>query len=406
MPPRIGPASQRDTLRKMRAMNEIDRLSEFLQRLTPLSRSCLLSELERLELCGIDMPGSADIQSRLRAEFRKDGSTQARATNPSRYFFAPLQLLLIDGAPEHANLGRISRNTLTPIWEWICRDLLPTMARDYIKAINDQVAANNPKEVQKIASTFQTKVVKVLESTLTSSESTESARAKLAQYTASRTAFDDVVKMLHVLRAGDALPKFNEKLPERIAKFDDGQVVQATAQLDAFKKAHPDALPFALALVARRLKTPWQLVRLATKVAASKAATDIAATPYACVVHMVLDRLDDKRLALRIALRNNRVLVARDLLAEIYDTEYALKVRIDGIEHCDWGVRLQQLMDAIAKLVSAEVSRFPANVGHILGSRRLRSHDTLGGKLTYLAWKGRDAMQDGAAAFRKLIGQN
>ncbi|MBB4374097.1 hypothetical protein GGD63_006926 [Bradyrhizobium sp. cir1] len=386
-------------------MNEIDRLSEFLQRLTPLSRSCLLSELERLELCGIDMPGSAEVLARLRAEFRKDGSTQARATSPSRYFFAPLELLLIDGAPEHANAGRISRNTLTPIWEWICRDLLPTMARDYIKAINDQVAANNPKEVQKIASSFQTKVVKVLENTLASAESAEIARGKLAQYTASHTAFDDVRKMQHVLRAGDALPKFNEKLPEKIAKFDDGQVAQITAQLDAFRKSHPEALPFALALVARRLKTSWQLVRLATKAAASKAAADVAATPYSSVVPMVLDRLDDKRLALRVALRHNRVLVARDLLAEIYDTEYALKVRIDGIEASEWGIRLQQLMDAIAALVSAEVSRFPSNVGHILGSRRLRSHDTLGGKLTYLAWKGRDAMQDGAAAFRKLIGQ-
>jgi hypothetical protein len=73
------------------------------------------------------------------------------------------------------NAGRISRNTLTPIWEWICRDLLPTMARDYIKAINDQDAANNPREVLKIAATFQTKVVKVLENTCASAESTEFA---------------------------------------------------------------------------------------------------------------------------------------------------------------------------------------------------------------------------------------
>jgi hypothetical protein len=385
-------------------MNEIDQLSEFLRKLTPLSRSCLLSELERLELCGIDMPGSAEIQAKLRAEFRNDGSSQARATSPSRYFFAPLELFLIDGAPDHANAGRISRNTLTPIWEWICRDLLPTMARDYIKAINDQVTANKPKEVLKLASTFQNKVVKVLENTLASAESTEFARGRLAQYTASRTAFDDVRKMQHVLRAGDALQKFNEKLPETIAKFDDAQAARITARLDAFRKSHPQALPFALALVARRLKTPWQLVRLATRTAASKSAADVAAAPYACVVPMVLDRLDDKRLALRIALRHNRVLVARDLLAEVYDTEYALKVRIDGIEHCEWGIRLQQLMDAIATLVSAEVSRFPSNVGHILGSRRLRSHDTLGGKLSYLAGKGRDVVQDSAAAFRKLIG--
>ncbi|MFL6837098.1 MAG: hypothetical protein ACJ8FZ_07305 [Bradyrhizobium sp.] len=385
-------------------MNDIDQLSEFLQKLTPLSRSCLLSELERLELCGIDMPGSSDIQAKLRAEFRKDGSSQARATSPSRYFFAPLELFLIDAAPDHPNSGRISRNTLTPIWEWICRDLLPTMARDYIKAINDQVTAKNPKEVLKIASIFQVKVVKVLENTLASPEGTESARAKLAQYTASRTAFNDVTKMLHVLRAGDALSKFNAKLPEKISKFDDGKVVKIIALLDAFRKSHPQALPFALTLVASRVTPFWQTVRLATKPAASKSAADVAATPYAIVVAMALDRLDDRRLALRIALRHNRVLISRDLLTEIYDTEYALKVRIDGFENSEWGVRLQQLMDAIAALVSAEVSRFPSNVGHILGSRRLRSHDTLGGKLSYLAWKGRDAVQDGAAAVRKLLG--
>lgn len=384
---------------------EIDRLWEFLQRLTPLSRSCLLSELERLELCGIDMPGSADIQAKLRAEFRKDGSSQSRDSNPSRHFFAPLELLLTGGAPERANAGRISRNTLTPIWEWICRDLLPTMARDYIKAINDQVAANNPKEVQKIASAFQTKVVKVLENTLASPENAAAARAKLGQYTASRTAFDDVKKMLLVLQAGSALAKFNESLPERITKFDDGRVARITALLDAFGKTNAPAIPFALALVARRLKSPWQLIRLATKAAATKNAADVAATPYAIAVSMALDQLDDLRLSLRVALKHNRVLAARDLLAQIYDTEYAIRVRIDQLDQSEWGVRLQQTMEAIATLVASEISRFPDNVGHILGSRRLRSHDSLSGKLTYLAWKGRDAVHDSAAVFRKLIGQ-
>lgn len=405
MPPRDGLMTVGKAAKELRAMIEVERIWEFLQRLTPLSRSCLLSELERLELCGVDMPGSSDILAKLRAEFRKDGSTQSRAVNPSRYFFAPLESLLIDGAPEHANAGRISRNTLTPIWEWICRDLLPTMARDYIKAINDQIAANNAKEVLKVASTFQTKVIKVLENTLASPEGTKMARAQLGQYTASRFAFDDVTKMLHVLRARDALAKFTEKLPERISKFDDAQVAQITARLNSFGKTHAEALPFAIALVARRLRTSWHLIRLATKAATSKTATDVAAAPYAIVVSMVLDQLDDKRLALRIALKHNRVLIARDLLADIYDTEYALKVRIDQIEQSGWGVRLEQLMEAIANLVASEVSRFPDNVGHILGSRRLRSHDSLSGKLTYLAWKGRDAMQDGAAVFKKLIGQ-
>jgi flagellin-specific chaperone FliS len=158
-------------------------------------------------------------------------------------------------------------------------------------------------------------------------------------------------------------------------------------------------------LVAGRLKTPWQLIRLATKAAPSKNAADVAASPYSIVVAMVLDRLEDKRTALRVALRNNRVMVAKEILTEIYDTEYALRVRIDQLDESEWGTRLQNLMDSIAALVEAEVSRFPDNVGHVLGSRSLRSHQSLAGRLTYLAWKGRDAVSDGAAYCKRLIGQ-
>jgi hypothetical protein len=209
--------------------------------------------------------------------------------------------------------------------------------------------------------------------------------------------------MLCVLRAREALAKFGDALPVTLEKFDDARLSKVTALLDEFRKTNAEEIPFALALVAMRLRTPWQLIRLATKAAPSKNAADIAATPYAIAVSMVLDRLDDKRSALRVALRNNRVLVAKELLTDIYDTEYALQVRIDLLEESDWGERLRHLMTAIAALVEAEVSRFPANIGHVLGSRSLRSNQTLAGRLAYLAWKGRDAMSGGAAYCRKLV---
>jgi len=386
-------------------MIQIDQIQEYLKKLTPLARSSLLTELERLELCGTEMPGSAEILTNLRAEFRKDGSTQNRVDNPSRYFFAPLEPLLVEGAPEHANSGRMLRGSLAPIWEWINRDLLRTMARDYVKAINELVAADNQREVQKVIAAFQTKVVKSLEGTLGSPDGANQARIKLATYTALHAVYDDLIKMLCVLRARDALAKFNDALPATIEKFDDARVSKVTALLDAFAKTNADVLPFALALVARRLRTQWQLIRLATKAAPGKNAADIAATPYAITISMVLDRLDDKRSALRVALKNNRVLVAKEILTDIYDTEYALQVRIDLLDQSDWGVRLDSLMKAITALVEAEVARFPPNVGHVLGSRSLRSHQSLAGRLTYLAWKGRDAVSDGAAYCMKLVGQ-
>ena len=186
-------------------MTLADRIQEFLQRLTPLTRSSLLTELERLEMCDSEMPGSAEIIAKLRAEFRKDGSTQNRVSNPSRYFFAPLEPLLVDGAPEHANSGRIQRGSLAAIWEWISRDLLRTMARDYVKKIDELIVANNLREARRVADTFQTKVVKYLESTLGSADAANQTRARLATYTASPAVYDDLIKMLSVLRVRDAL---------------------------------------------------------------------------------------------------------------------------------------------------------------------------------------------------------
>jgi hypothetical protein len=383
-----------------------DRIGEFLQRLTPMTRSNLLTELERLELCEDEMPGSAEILAKLRAELRKDSSTQHRAGNPSRHFFAPLEPLLTDGTPLHANSGRITRGSLSAIWEWISRDLLPTMARDYIKQLDELIAADNQREARKVVAAFQTKVVKYLESTLNSRDRADETRTKLAVYTASHAVYEDLAKMLCVLRARDALAKFNDALPASIQKFDDARVSKIEALLDGFAKDHAEAIPFALALLARRLKTQWQLIRLATKAAATKNAADVAATPYAIAVSMVLDRLDDSRSALRVALRNNRVLVAKEILTNIYDTEYALRVRIDLLDQSDWGQRLGRLMDAIAALVNVELARFPDKLHHVLGSRRLRSYQSLAGRLTYLAWKGRDAAGDAAAYCRKLIGQS
>ena len=407
MPTRDGPTVDTESNRGKTTftMTLADRIQEFLLRLTPPTRFSLLTELERLETCDSEVPGSAEVLAKLRSEFRKDGSSQNRVSLPPRFFFAPLESLLIDGAPEHANSGRIQRGSLASIWEWISRDLLPTMARDYVKKIDELTAANNEREARQIAAAFQTKVIKSLENTLSSSGGADQIRVKLATYTASRAAYGDLTKMLCVLRARDALAKFNNTLPVKIEKFDDERLAKIAALLGEFGKSHAEALPFALALVAKRLKTPWQLIRLATKAAPSRNAADIAAAPYAITVSMVLDRLDGKRLALRVALKSDRFLVAREILIEIYDIEYALQNSIDLFDESAWGERLRTLMHAIAALVEAEVSRFPDNIGHVLSSRSLRHHQSLMGRVIHLAWKGRDAVRDGATYCKKLIGQ-
>ncbi len=389
-------------------MIQADRIGDYLRELTPQARSCLLIELERLEACGTEVPGAASLLENLRAEFRNSEKarqrTPHRIANPSRHFFNPVGPLLVDGATQHGNSGRIHRGSLAPIWEWIGQDLLPSMTAEYVAQMQPLIAAERHMDIRKVVAAFQAKVVTYLDNALGAPGGAARARGKLATYTASPVAYDDLIKTLSVLRVRDALAKFREALPSSIREFGDAKVLEITRLLHAFRKAHPEEIPFALTLVAKSLKIHWQLIRLATKAARSKNAADVAATPYAIVVSMVLDRLEDSRAALCVALKNNRVLVAREILIDIYDVEYALRVRIDQIDQCDWGRRLDRLMHEIAALVEAEIARFPDKVDHVLGSRSLRSHQSLTGRLNYLAWKGRDALRNGTARCLKLLG--
>lgn len=380
-----------------------EQIRKYLKQMTQQARSRLLAEVERLQLCGGDIPGSDFILAELREEFRNKGQTHESTANPSRYFFQPLEPLLVDRAAESANSGQISRGSLGTIWQWINENLLPTMARDYAGTMKRAVATNNLREAQRVAQAFQIKVTRYLEGTLASADGAEHARADLSVYTSSPAIFDDLTKMLSVLRARDALAEFSKALPPKIKEFEDEQLAEVIDLLNALTAKHAEAMPFALTMVAKLLKTPWQLIRLATKIAASKDAADIAATPYAIAVSMVLDQLDDKRLALRRALKSNRIPIARDILIDIYDIEYAMRVRVDLLDECEWGQRLNGLMEAVAALVEAEVHTIPEGLRHVLGSRALHSHDTLTGRLTYVAWKGRDALVDGAAYCRKLV---
>src|SRR3984957_8183816 len=213
--PHAGHGQQRVILYQSHHLAMIqNRLKEFLQRLTPPTRSNLLDELERLELSGAEIPGAGEVMETLRAEFRGGGQNQKRNSIPARYFFAPLEPLLVEGSPQHGTTGGIQRGSLSAIWEWISRDLLPTMARDYIKNVTDLIALDKQREARQAATTFQTKVAKSMENILSSLDSADQIRSRLAFYTASPLVFDDLAKMLGALRARDELAKLNERSEE------------------------------------------------------------------------------------------------------------------------------------------------------------------------------------------------
>jgi hypothetical protein len=371
-----------------------DRVKKYLQNMSPQARKNLLAEIERMQMYGETMPGGDVLLEQLRAEFRGSGETHDRLGNPSRHFFQPIEALFVNRPAERTNPGQISRGSLSPIWEWISNDLLRTMSRDYSDKVKDALIKGDAPRARTIARDFQSKVLKSLEGTLDTRDGTGRARSGLAQYTASQAVFEDLRKVMAALRVRDGLEKLDRALPPRIDELHGKVLANVRGFLDAFAaEQRSEALPFALALVARRLKRRWQLVRLATSTAQGRGVAAIAGSRFAMSVVIVLDHLDDLRLGLKQALRSDRLQIAKDNLADIYEIETALRDEIGQLETSDWGQKLDGLMAQVAADLDAEFHRLPEGTQHVLGS--LHRH---GGHGAFVA-----LMRKGCDALRSLV---
>jgi hypothetical protein len=153
-------------------------------------------------------------------------------------------------------------------------------------------------------------------------------------------------------------------------------------------------VPFALTIVAKRLETPWELLSIATGPVDDRAAARIAASPFAIVVSMVLDQIEEKHLLLLFALRNNRPVRAKEIVSEIYRIEEALRTQIE-LKGSDWAQQLDDLMMAVQAAVNAEINSIPGDhrhLTHILESPRLRPDHSFSHKVGHIFEKGWDVV--------------
>jgi hypothetical protein len=386
-----------------------DRIRAYLARLTPLARSSLLTEIERLQLYGEDVSAFVPILNALRAEFRKSGESSHRLGNPSRQFFKPLELLFVDRPPEKANAGQISRGSLFAIWEWINHELLPAMARDYCETMTKALVGGHAQQANQIASGFQIKVIKSLEGMLGSPQGEKAAEHGLLQYTSSHACMNDLRKILVALQMREAIVAFSAALPPRIDHFDGATLSKVHALIEALLAKHGQALPFALTIVMKRLELPWQLIFLALQASHRRTAEDIARSVYGIAVSMVLDHLDDRHTLLKQALKASRVEAAKAVLRDIYDIEDHLHDWIPRFDESAWGRRLEQFMAALAAELNAEYHTLPGDdvhgdLHHVLEGVERRHREA---SLLHGLWlKGRDALASGTARVERLVGMD
>jgi len=349
--------------------SSVERLRDYLRQLSPQARSMLIGELERAFLRGDAVPGGNLVLQEVRNAIREARDHAPRIGYAARQFFRPVEPFLVNDIVGPSHRGRMSRDALDPVWDWICRDLLPAEARAFSNDISRSLAAQDEAASERLAQAFQDRFVTRFEELLSAIEGDERRLRRVVAQMGTPRGLDDVRAMVAVFRIRDVLALVGKQLPALVRNLADDELHHVKSLLDAAMPRRSDASVYLLILTMGRLAAPWQLVRLAVKAANSDDPLRIMATAYADTVPLVLGEIERHVGQLRRELKKVRTVAIVSLLKWLHDAVRGVRSELDLPIENAFGRQLAAVRADIADMLKTEIETMPGHVRRLLRLR-------------------------------------
>jgi hypothetical protein len=180
---------------------------------------------------------------------------------------------------------------------------------------------------------------------------------------------EDLFYMGAILGAREVFDGLIGRLPPSLRTFDESQVLAVCVALNLPQLQTPQLLPFALSLVVQRMIAPWQIIRIAIKMAASDDEIRVAATPYGIAVSIALHDLYCLAVGLRTDIRRAQLSNVANNLKALHDGVRGLRTELDLRNDSTWGKQLAAIRADISNTLQSELDSVPGRVRRILRQR-------------------------------------
>jgi hypothetical protein len=349
------------------SQTSIERLRDYLVQLPPQSQALLMREFERSIERGEDTTVATLVLEQLRKVVRgTEEEGRPRTDDPARLLFRPLEPFLVEGG-QPARPGQVRRASLLPIWQWLIRDGAPDQAREF-EAVLARVRENGTaSDLEMAVRKFQSAAADAIHKITTPAPGGDQQRA-LARVGAPNVV-EDLLPIGSILQAREALDTLNSRLPSFLRTFADSQIASVGAALNVPALQTPQLLPFALSLVMQRFAAPWQIIRLAIKMAASDDEIRVAATPYGVAVTIALHDLSFLAARLRMDIKRGQFDNVAEHLKTLHDGVRGLRTELDLRNETIWGKQLASIRADISNSLQSEIDSVPGRVRRLLRQR-------------------------------------
>jgi hypothetical protein len=344
----------------------IERLKDYLVQLPPQSQALLMREFERAIERGEDTTIATLVLEQLRKVVRgADEEALPRTDDPARLLFRPLEPFLVEGNSP-VRPGQVRRASLSPVWQWLSRDGAPEQAREFEAALARGRQSGTTSGLEPAIRKFQLAAADaIVKIAMPGQGDKQRALARVG----APNVIEDLLPIGSVLQAREALDGLGSRLPGFLRVFGEAQIAQVSTALNAPSLQTPQLLPFVLSLVMQRLTAPWQIIRLAVKMAASDDEVRVAATPYGIAVTIALHDLSFLAAGLRTDIKRGHFENVAEQLKALHDGVRGLRTELDLRNDSTWGRQLAAIRADISNTLQSEIDSVPGRVRRLLRQR-------------------------------------
>ncbi|MGZ5871804.1 MAG: hypothetical protein ACXWKP_06800 [Bradyrhizobium sp.] len=342
-----------------------ERLRDYLAQLPPQSQALLMREFERAIERGEDATVATFVLEQLRKIVRgTDEQPRPRTDNPARLLFQPLEPFLVEGNVQ-LRPGQIRRASLPPVWQWLVREGAPDDAREFERMLSR--APETSPEVEVAVRKLQLVAADAILKIVAPVPGNDQRRA--LSRVGPPDMVEDLVSIASVLQVREAFDALSGRLPGYMRVLGEPQIALAGDALNVPSLQTPQMLPFALSLVMQRLTAPWQIIRLAVRMAASDDELRVAATPFGIAVTIALHDLSRLAATLRADIRRGHFNNVTEHLKILHDGVRGLRTELDLRNDSAWGRQLASIRADISNALKSEIESVPGRVRRLLRQR-------------------------------------
>ncbi|HUJ48070.1 MAG TPA: hypothetical protein VLV55_13130 [Rhizomicrobium sp.] len=354
----------------MPAKEKSDLLRSFLGSLPEsiANRLARAIEVDRLNN-GSVLPHDLILEG-LRPALRK-AQPKERTANPIRAFCRPFEDLLIDETPREKLKGRIPRDSVTPVWNWLAQTLMPNELNAYSIAVKMAVLGGKTDELRTKTADFWRMASQAIQTKLNNESGRKAARLALG----GNAVIDDACEMAVMMSVGAEVCELQDRLPAEIPAMNDDILHAFRDVYDRVVAAVPDAAAYLPLVVMSRLDHPWEALRLPLTITRTTQETLLAATDMGLVGEILFGIIEQHGAAIRAARPNQ--FNANDLIGNLegFTTLTSgmvkeVELRRDGA----WGQRIIKDRAAVAEVMDGFMERASKEIMAALPTQKTGSY--------------------------------